>query len=168
MEDYIKRYRELYDDMATAKDPKKMMVFGEAEQWVFGMVAEKHPELAEKWLSRLEAGKWNNYLTEEEAKHIVNSLVETVGENAHVRRYEWDYPTMKSAVESMGGKVSEEPYYNCWALWATMNMLYSDHSLTVSSFIQGNLKPKFFYRMAVDKLKDPDRTHFVREYFGLD
>lgn len=168
MEDYIKRYHELYNDMAMAKDPKKMIVFGDAEKWIFEMVAEQHPELAEKWLSRLETGKWNNYLSEEEAEHIVNSLVENVGGDTVVKRYEWDYPTMKSAVEAMGGKVSHEPYYNCWALWATMNMLYSDHALTVSSFIQNNLKAKFFYKMAVDKLKDPDRPHFIREYFDLD
>ena len=29
------RYDELYHEMATAKDPKKMMVFGEAEKWIF-------------------------------------------------------------------------------------------------------------------------------------
>jgi hypothetical protein len=46
MEDLIRKYDELYDDMATAKDPRKMMAFGEAEKWVFHMMAEKHPELA--------------------------------------------------------------------------------------------------------------------------
>lgn len=57
MEELIGRYDELYNDMAMAKDPKKMVVFGDAEKWVFRMLAEKHPELAEKWLAKLEAGK---------------------------------------------------------------------------------------------------------------
>ena len=35
MDDLIKRYEELYEDMATAKDPKKMMIFGDAEKWIF-------------------------------------------------------------------------------------------------------------------------------------
>ena len=48
MEDYIKRYHELYDEMAQAKDPKKMIVFGDAERWVFAMVAAQRPELAER------------------------------------------------------------------------------------------------------------------------
>jgi hypothetical protein len=68
MEDLIKRYRELYDEMALAKDPKKMVVFGDAERWVFSMLAEEHPELAEKWLSKLEAGRWNNYLSKEKPR----------------------------------------------------------------------------------------------------
>lgn len=167
MKDLVERYEELYKDMAEAKDPKKMIVFGEAEKWVFHSIADKHPEIAEKWLQMLEQSKWNNYLSEDEAKKIVESLVEKIG-NTYVQKYEWDYPTMKNAVESLGGKVSEEPYYNCWSLWAVMNMLHSDHSETINVFVQPNLKVKFYYRLAVDKLKDFDRPHFVRHYFMLD
>ena len=57
MEDLIKQYDELYEDMAQSKDPKKMMVFGEAEKHMFHALAEKHPEIAEMWLTKLEAGK---------------------------------------------------------------------------------------------------------------
>jgi hypothetical protein len=167
MEEIIKKYEELYADMATAKDPKKMMVFGEAEKKIFHSLAEKHPELAEMWLGMLESGRWNNYLSEEEAEEIVESLMEKQGDR-YVQRHEWDYPILKSAVLSMGGKVSEEPYYNCWALWATMNMLYSDHAETAREFVQpSNMRVKFFYKLALDKLKDFDRPRFVREYFHL-
>lgn len=167
MDDLIKRYDELYDDMATAKDPKKMVIFGDAEKWIFHSVAEKHPEIAEKWIARLESGSWNNYLSEDEAEQIVDSLVEKHGD-VEMKRHEWDYKTLKGAVESLGGMVSLSPYYNCWSLYATMNMLFSDHTDTVNMFIQPNLRTKFYYHMAVDKLKDPDRPHFVREYFKLD
>lgn len=51
MEELIKRYDELYDDMATAKDPMKMMAFGDAEKWVFHSLAEKHPDIAQRWLT---------------------------------------------------------------------------------------------------------------------
>lgn len=166
MDDLIKKYDELYDDMATAKDPKKMMIFGSAEKSMFHALAEKHPEIAKMWLTKLEAGKWHNYLSEEEAEEIVESLVEKQGE-MEVKRYEWDYDTLRSAVEAMGGKVSDAPYYNCWSMWATMNMLHSDHANTVNMFIQPNLRAKFYYHLAVDKLKDVDRPHFVREYFHL-
>lgn len=163
MEDYIKRYDELYEDMATAKDPKKMMIFGDAEKWVFHAVAEKHPELAEKWLSKLEAGKWHNYLSKSEAEHIASKLVNQDG----MRGAHWDYETFKAAVESLGGKMTDEPYYNGWALWVTANMLYSDHHKSTSEFVPKDQEPRFFYIMALEKLKDVDRPHFIREYYDL-
>lgn len=167
MEDLIKKYDELYEDMAKAKDPRKMMVFGDAEKWMFHSLAEKHPEIAEKWLERLEVGRWNNYLTEDEAEDIVESLEERQGDMV-IHRHEWDYNVLKNAVESMGGNLSEAPFFNCWALWATMNMLYSDHAGTVNMFIQPNMRVKFYYHLALDKLKDVDRPHFIRKYFSLD
>jgi hypothetical protein len=163
MNDIVKRYHELYDDMAMAKDPKKMMVFGDAERWVFSMVAEKHPDLAEKWLSKLEAGKWNNYLSKSEAEEIVSALVNQDGSHgAH-----WSYETFKAAVESLGGKMTDEPYYNCWALWTVANMRYSDNAKSASEFVPKDLMPKFFYNVAVEDLKDIDRPKFVRDYFHV-
>ena len=161
MDDYIKRYDELYDDMATAKDPKKMMIFGDAEKWVFHSIAEKHPEIAEKWLTKLEAGKWNNYVSRHEAEEIANHLINQDGS----RGPHWSYEAFKAAVESLGVKMSDEPYYNCWALWLAANMLYSDHYKSASEFVPKDAMPKYFYLMAVEKLKDSDRPKFIREYF---
>jgi hypothetical protein len=163
MDDYIKRYRELYDEMAMSKDPKKMIVFGDAERWVFSMVAEKHPDLAEKWLSKLEAGKWNNYLSHSEAESIVSNLFNQDGS----RGPHWNYETFKAAVESLGGKMSDEPYYNCWALWTVANMEFSDHHRSASEFVPKDMMPKYFYEVAVEKLKDVDRPKFVRDYFHV-
>lgn len=163
MEDLIKKYDELYDDMATAKDPRKMMAFGEAEKWVFHMMAEKHPELAEKWLNRLEAEKWFNYLSKAEAEEIAMKLVNQDG----IRGPHWSYETFKAAVESLGGKLQSEPFYNCYALWVTANMLFSDHHKSTSEFVPKDQEPRFFYSMAVEKLKDNDRPRFIRKYFDL-
>ena len=163
MEDLIKRYDELYEDMATAKDPSKMMAFGDAEKWVFHALAEKHPELAEKWLAKLEASKWFNYLSKQEAESIAMRLQNQDGtKGAH-----WDYETFEAAIESLGVKKKEEPFYNCYALWAVMNMLYSDHHKSTSEFVPKDQEPRFFYNMAVEKLKDIDRPRFVRPYFAL-
>ena len=163
MEDLIKRYDELYDDMATAKDPKKMMIFGDAEKHMFHCLAEKHPDIAEKWLTKLEAGRWNNYVSMQEAEEEASKLVNQDGS----RGAHWSYETFKAAVESLGAKMVDEPYYNCWALWLTANMLFSDHYKSVSEFIPKDAMPKFFYMQAVEKLKDVDRPHFIREYFNL-
>lgn len=163
MEELIRRYDELYADMATARDPKKMTTFGDAEKWMFHSLAEHHPEMAEKWLSKLESGKWNNYLSRGEAEDIASRLINQDGS----RGAHWNYDAFKSVVESLGGRISDEPYYNCWSLWVVMNMLYSDHHRSVSSYIPKDKEPYFFYAMAVEKLKDIDRPKFVREYFGL-
>lgn len=163
MNDLIKRYDELYDDMASSKDPKKMIVFGDAEKWVFHSVAESHPELAEKWLSKLEAGKWYNYLSKAEADEIVGKLQNQDG----TKGGHWDYDTFKGAVESLGAKMSEEPYFNCYALWATANMLWSDHYKSASEFVPKEMMPKYFYNMAIENLKDSDRPKFVRDYFKV-
>lgn len=163
MEDLIKRYEELYEDMATAKDPKKMIAFGNAERWVFHQMADQHPELAEKWLNKLEAEKWYNYLSKGEAEMVVARLVNQDGS----RGAHWSYEAFKAAVESLGGKISSEPFYNCWALWATANMLWSDHKQSASEFVPVNQEPKFFYHMAVESLKDTDRPRFIRKYFDL-
>jgi hypothetical protein len=119
MEELIRKYDELYEDMAKAKDPKKMMVFGEAEKKMFHSLAKKHPEIAESWLTQLEAGRWHNYLSKNEAEKIVNGLVNQDG----TRGGHWSYETFRNAVESLGAKMAEEPYFNCYALWATADML---------------------------------------------
>ena len=163
MEDLIKRYDELYEDMATAKDPKKMMIFGDAEKWIFHEIAKAHPELAEKWLSKLEAGKWHNYLSKVEAEDIANKLVNQDGS----RGSHWPYGTFKGAVESLGAKMAEEPYYNCWALWIMANALWSDHHKSLSEFVPKEQEPKVYYSMAVEKLKDVDYPKFIRKYYDL-
>lgn len=163
MEDLIRKYDELYDDMVAAKDPRKMMAFGEAEKWVFHMMAEQHPELAEKWLTKLEAEKWYNYLSKHEAEAIVSKLVNQDG----TRGPHWSYDTFKAAVESLGGKLQSEPFYNSWALWAAAEMHYSDHARSASEFVPKDMMPKYFYNVAVETLKDADRPRFIREYFDL-
>lgn len=163
MEELIKKYDELYEDMATAKDPRKMMAFGEAEKWMFHRMAKQHPEIAEEWLDKLEAEKWYNYVSKHEAETIVAKFVNQDGS----RGPHWNYETFKAAVESLGGKLQSEPFYNCWALWVVANMLYSDHYVSASEFIPHDKLAKYFYNGAVETLKDADRPRFIREYFHL-
>lgn len=163
MEDLIKRYDELYDDMATAKDPRKMMAFGDAERWMFHMLAKEHPEIAEKWLTKLEAAKWHNYLSKTEAEEIASKLVNQDGS----RGPHWSHETFKAAVESLGAKTEEEPFYNCWALWIMANALWSDHHKSLMEFVPKEQEPKVYYLMAVEKLKDVDYPKFIRKYYDL-
>lgn len=164
MEDMIKRYFDMYEDMATSKDPVKMHIFGDAERWAFQEMSTLSPSKAQQWLSKLEAGLyWNNFLSRMEADEIVANLVNQDGtKGAH-----WNYDTFRNAVVSIGGKVSDEPYYNCYALWVVANMLYSDHAKSVAEYVPKEDMAKFFYAQAVEKLKDRDRPSFVRDYFKV-
>lgn len=163
MEELKNRYEELYHKMAHSKDVSKMRAFGSAEHWVFDMLVERHPDIARKWLDKLEATEWNNYLSEAEAVDIVANLKNQDGRTgAH-----WNFATFANAVQSLGGEMEKPPYYNKYALWATANMLYSDHAKSATKYVAEDKLPAYFYDLAVEKLTDVDRPHFIREYFSL-
>jgi hypothetical protein len=163
MEELIKRYLELYNYMASSAQPENMMIFGEAEKWAFKKMSEISPKTAQMWLDKLEAMYWNNFLSKAEAEEIVTKFENQDG----TRGAHWNYDTFKAAVESLGGAMSEAPFYNCYALWVVANMLYSDYARTVAEFVPKEEHPKFFYKMAVSRLKDVDHPRFVREYFKV-
>lgn len=163
MSELIKRYDLQYEDIIKSKNPVEMEVLGEVSSWLFYEVAKAHPELAEKVLTKLESRSWNNYLSEEEAKKITSHFVNQDGSKGP----HWDYETFKSAVTGLGAVMSEEPVFNCWALWAVANMHYSDHLDSASAYVPKEDYPKYFYSMAIETLRDPDRPKFVREYFKI-
>lgn len=171
MNEILERYEELYEDMANSGNKDKMMAFGEAERCMFKKLAKEHPAMAQMWLDKLEAMHWKNYLSKAEAEEIAGKLV---NQNGRVGAH-WGYESFKAAVESLGGKTFEKPYYNCYALWITANMIYSDHANSVAEDM-GMSSPEAvpnekmalsMYKKAVEKLKDVDRPKFVRDYFDL-
>ena len=171
MNEILERYEELYEDMATSGNKDKMTAFGDAERWAFKRMNEISPKDAQCWLDKLEAMHWKNYLSKHEADEITSKLINQNGRiGAH-----WGYETFKNAVESLGGKVYEKPFYNCYALWVTANMIYSDHAQSVAEDM-GMSSPEAvpnekmalsMYKKAVEQLKDVDRPKFVREYFDV-
>lgn len=164
MEDMITRFLELYKEMANSGKTEKMIIYGNASKEAFARMAEVAPEDAQHWLDKMEAIHWHNYVSKAEAMDIVNKFVNADGTHgAH-----WDYNTFKGAVESLGGRMEEEPYYNCYALWVTANMLYSDHYHSVSEYVPNEDMPRYFYLQAVEKLKDADRPRYIRHYFHLE
>lgn len=156
-------YDEMYAAMASSRDTSQMMMFGEAEKKMFHKLAKHHPELAEGWLTSLKAGKWNNYLSQTEAMQIAASLVNQNGSKGP----HWDYDTFCNAVQALGGKLEDAPYYNSYALWVTANMRYSDNAVSASEFVPRDQMPKYFYNVAVETLKDIDRPRYIRERFDL-
>ena len=157
--------------MAEGKDPEKMHIFGHAEKHIFRELADRDPATAERWLAMLMAVEWDNYLTEEEAKEVGEHIENQDG----TMGYHWPCAVLFPAVESLGGAIEEKPYYNKYALAATMNMIYSDHADSIAMDMGGKKASDIpnekmalsCYRKAVEKLKDQDRPRFVRWYFHL-
>lgn len=168
-EQMIERYEELYHKMKTSKDAKNMMIFGEAERYMFKEVAKLNPAMAENWLSHLEATCWEQYLSETEAKNIGMRIINQDG----TKGFHWNHDVFTNAVKSLGGVVEEKPYYNSYALCVVANTIYSDHALSIAMDL-GYKDPKEVpnekmalscYRKAVEKLKDIDGGFQVRKYF---
>ena len=163
MSEILEKYEELYKDMASSGNKEKMKAFGEADRWAFRKMNEISPKDAQCWLDKLEAMNWHNYLSKQEAEEVTARLVNQNG----MKGPHWGYDTFKNAVESVGGAMSEKPYYNCYALWAVANMLYSDHYDSARKYVPESEMPKYFYTSAIEKLKDADKPKFVRWYFDL-
>ena len=159
----MEKYEELYKDMASSGNKEKMKAFGEADRWAFRKMNEMSPKDAQCWLDKLEAMNWHNYLSKQEAEEVTARLVNQNG----MKGPHWGYETFKNAVESDGGAMSEKPYYNCYALWAVANMLYSDHYDSAKKYVPESEMPKYFYTSAIEKSKDADKPKFVRWYFDL-
>lgn len=165
----IERYDELYHKMKTSKDVKNMEIFGNSSTWIFRELAKVHPEMAENWLSHLEAICWIQYLSPTEAKNIGMRIVNQDGSKG----FHWNHEVFTKAVESLGGIVEEKPYYNSYSLCVVANSIYSDHALSIAMDLGYDSPAKVpnekmalsCYRKAIEKLKDIDGGFHVRKYF---
>lgn len=142
------RFEELVAKITASKDPDKMRILMYADAWGFKQMAAMQPKMAQKWLDKIEASEWHNYLSPEEAELVVSGFVNQNG----TKGPKWPMPQFEAAVTAFGGQMQDAPYYNKYAL---------------SEVVSEADMPKVVYKMAVEKLKDPDRTRFVRPYFGL-
>lgn len=165
----IERYEELYNKMKNSKDVKNMKIFGEATTWLFAETAKTHPDIAESYLSHLEAVCWDNYLSEQEA---INISKRTINQDES-RGFHWPHDVFINAVKKLGGVTEEKPYYNSYALCVTANVIYSDHARSIAldmgykspSEVPNEDMALSCYRKAVEKLKDIDAGFHVRKYF---
>lgn len=165
----IERYDELYNKMASSKDPKNMQIFGESEKWMFRKIASMNPDLAQSWLSHLEAICWHNYLDEKEMNNIAKKIINADGTSG----LHWSYDVFTKTVTSLGGAVEDKPYYNSYALCVTANMIYSDLAESIAedmgyktvSEVPAEKMAASCYKKAVAYLKDKDGNYLVRDYF---
>ncbi len=145
-------------DVTTPKDRLLVSVLSE--------LSEYDPEKVGKMLDVFhQEAKYNNYLTEEEAKDITSKFMNANGSIGPV----WTVAEIKNAIERNSLLKEEEPYYNFHALYTTINMYVSDQYKTLVKWIGSNESKMFemCYDLAVNKLKDLDRPNWIRQYFGV-
>lgn len=104
---------------------------------------------------------YGQFLTEREARSIVNGFVNYDGS----RGGKWSPDVLFSAVESLGGDKAVEGKYNCWALFALMNMMHSDYGGALMTELQGDDYALMCYRLSLAWLGDRDHKNDVRSYF---
>lgn len=162
----IDDFMSLYDTMAQSADRANMEIFGTAAKKMFRLTVNEHPDVAGEWLEMLRPISYNNYLSRAEADEIVSGLINIDGSPAP----KWPYAKWEEMMNAAGLQLEEKPYYNKCALWVTMNMLFSDFAEAIAETMRhlpDRELPGLYHRLALAKLKDPDRKHFIRHYFNL-
>lgn len=168
-------YEGYYKEVVESKDPSKMLVLGGVTTRLFNEMADRHPDIAQREVEALEAMGFYNYVTLAEASEIASEFINDdtmiTGNVAPSKGAHWSMATAKDFLTSRNIPLEDKPYYNWYALWLTMNMIYSDFADEIVELIgekNGEKIAVASYKMAVKKLKDLDRPHFLREYFELD
>ena len=168
-EQMMDEYEMYSHKIIKSKDQKHMEVLSEVCEWLFKQAAIEMPDVAESALSHLAATDWIQYLSETEAKNIGMRIVNQDGSKG----FHWNHDVFTKAVESLGGKVEDKPFYNSYSLCVVGNMVYSDHAMSIAMDLGYDSPAKVpnekmalsCYRKAVEKLKDIDGGFQVRKYF---
>lgn len=106
---------------------------------------------------------YKNYLTESEARRVVDGMVNYDGSKGA----KWKPEDVKSVVQSIGGKCEMEGEYNFWALYATMEMKHSDEWGVLRNVIEPAKEAAVCYELAKASLLDRDGKFNVRKYFDV-
>lgn len=158
----MNHFDRLYNKMATSSEPKYMQVFGNTMRCMLMNIVDWRPEVAQEYIDKLEAINWHNYLSKKEAIAIVDGMEPKGG---------WDIAEWERYIETLGLERDEEPYYNKWALYVAMNMIYSDSAKSIIKIANKTLSNEELFTaihlLALDKLKDKDGMFDIRAYFHV-
>lgn len=105
--------------------------------------------------------EYGQFLTEKEAKRVVEKMVSYDG----TRGAKWPPAILFDSVQLLGGEKAVKGKYNCWALYALMNMMHSDYGDALHEVAKGDDYALTCYRMSLSWMKDKDHPNDVREYF---
>ena len=134
---------------------------------IMSMVSMVENDERMEYLAELHKGmhEYGNYLTEKEAKKVVEGFVSWDGS----RGQKWSIDTIADELRKVGGVMEEKHHYNRWMLYALMNNQFSDYGGVLMKLgLPPQDIPRAIYLMALAKLDDKDRKESMREYFGLE
>ena len=160
------QYAMLYDYMAQSRDQKNMKAFGRVMTEMMDWLVANKADVAEEMVQKLEAIRWEQYLTPKEAETIVSRMQPAAP---------WKRDVWAKAMADLGLPTEEAPCYNSCALWTEMNKQYSDHAqslaekvwkMPLTSIPAEEMVPAI-HALALDVLKDKDGVYDIRSYFGL-
>lgn len=163
-EEIKEKFKSLYDYMSVSNEPKYMMLFGEVMCEMMDMTIESHTSLAEELIDKLESIMWNQYLSKTEATKIVSNMEP---------KAPWSYDQWLKAMQDLGLEYKRDKVFNCYALWTTMCMVYSDDGKTIASLMgidysSAASNPEFIkavHQFAMNKMLDVDGKFDLRHYF---
>ena len=165
----IDRFDYLYSKMVESQKTKNMQIFGQSAREMFVSMANDYPDMAEDWLTKLEAICWRNYLSEKEAYNISKHVINQNGEKG----FHWRENVFNAVLDKFGVDKEKQGIYNSYALYVMVNVIYSDHARSIAedlgvkslSDVDDEKMAKSCYRKAIELLEDPDETFMIRTYF---
>ena len=167
-EERYQQFLDRYESIIRGGITGEMELLGEMTKRIMRWLINYEPEIAVAALSILdgeEDKEYNNCLSGHEASEIVRQMEP---------QPQWSPRQVLDMLRNAGYATDEPPYFNDYALAATMCMILSDSGQTLQRIIGSPSHPATneellasVYQLAIDKLKDKDGKFNIRKYFDL-
>ena len=167
-EELYQQFLDRYDGIIRGGIDGDMQRLGDMTKRVMRWMSVNEPGLATQAIAILdgeESQKCRNYLTEQEARSIVNGMAP---------KPRWELEKLEEMLRNAGMTTDEPPYFNRWALFTDMCKIQSDNFDTLKRIIGLPSHPATseemlaaIYQLALDDLRDQDGKFNIRKYFGL-
>jgi len=159
----LEKYESIVEKIETEKQEE---MFYSVSKDMFIHFCENHPDLAKKYIDKLDGMRYRQFVTQEEAVKIVTSMHPAA---------KWGHDKLLEYLEELELDEQENCIFNYCALWVAISANYSDHAVSIAHAI-GIKNPSdvpdetmipIMYDLAIDKLKDKDNLYNVRDYYKL-
>ena len=159
----LEKYESIVEKIETEKQEE---MFYSVSRDMFIHFCENHPDIAKKYLDKLDGMRYRNFVTNEEASKIVSCM-----KPAAV----WSHDKLYQKLEELELEIEGEELFNFCSLWVVMNQVHSDHALSIAHAIgvktiaecDCDTMVQVCYDLAIDLLTDEDEKYNIRDYFNL-
>jgi len=159
----LEKYESIIEKIETDKQEE---MFYSVSKDMYIHFCENHPELAKKYLDKLDGMRYRNFVTQEEASKIVSCMKPSAV---------WSHDKLYQKLEELDLEYEGDELFNYCSLWVVMNSVYSDHASTLAhamgvktiSECDMETMVQVCYDFAIDLLTDEDERYNIRDYFKL-